>query len=71
MIWNYRIIKDKNYYSVCEVFYVRKKPVARSEPITIEGENTDEILRQLEMIIKDINNKVLEVKGETLVASKE
>lgn len=71
MTWNYRIIKEDDSYSVCEVYYSRNKPHSWSEPITIAGESTDEILEQLEMIVKDINSKVLVVKNNKLVASKE
>lgn len=71
MTWNYRIIKEGGYYSVCEVFYNRNKPYSWTEPITIEGESTNEILEQLEMIIKDINSKVLVVENNKLVASRE
>jgi hypothetical protein len=70
MTWNYRIIKEDDYYSVCEVFYKGKKPVGWSKPMTIGGENTDEILEQLEMIAKDINSPALEVKNNKLVAVK-
>lgn len=71
MTWNYRIIKEGDSYSVCEVFYKGKKPRSWTEPITIAGESTDEILEQLEMIIKDINSKVLVVENNKLVASRE
>ena len=71
MTWNYRIIKDGDYYSVCEVFYESKKAVGWSDPITIGGESVEDILKQLEMITQDIKNEILEVNGDTLVASKE
>ena len=67
MTWNYRIIKDKDYYTVCEVFYNDNgKPHSWSEPIDIGGESTDEILEQLLQMIKDINQKVLEVRNNKL-----
>lgn len=74
MTWNYRIIKENNCYSVCEVFYDENgTPHSWSEPITIVGKDKEDVLEQLEMIIKDINNinnDILEVKNNTL-ASKE
>lgn len=67
MSWNYRIIKDGDNYAVCEVFYEKDIPHSWSEPVTLEGIDTDDILHQLEMIIKDINNKVLEVKDNKII----
>jgi len=66
MSWNYRIIKDGDNYAVCEVFYEKGVPHRWSEPITLEGESTDDILEQLEMILKDINNTVIKVENDKI-----
>ena len=60
MTWNYRIIEqyspesDETYYVLTEVFYDKKgKLMAYSEDNTILGDDKEEIIRVLEMMIKD------------------
>ena len=60
MTWNYRIIKhyspksDETYYVLTEVFYdTTGKPMAHADDNTILGDDKEEIIRVLEMMIKD------------------
>jgi hypothetical protein len=60
MTWNYRIIKhyspesDETYYVLTEVFYdTTGKLMAYSEDNTILGDDNEEIIRVLEMMLKD------------------
>jgi hypothetical protein len=60
MTWNYRIIKhyspesDETYYVLAEVFYdTSGKPMAYAEDNTILGDDNEEIIRVLEMMLKD------------------
>ena len=60
MTWNYRIIKhyspksDETYYVLTEVFYdTTGKPMAYSDDNTILGDDKEEIIRVLEMMLKD------------------
>ena len=60
MTWNYRIIKhyspksDETYYVLTEVFYdTTGKPMAYSDDNTILGDDKEEIIRVLEMMLAD------------------
>ena len=60
MTWNYRIIEhyspesDETYYVLTEVYYdTSGKPMAYAEDNTILGDDNEEIIRVLEMMLKD------------------
>jgi hypothetical protein len=60
MTWNYRIIEhyspesDETYYVLTEVFYdTTNKLMAYADDNTILGNDKEEIIRVLEMMLKD------------------
>ena len=59
MTWNYRIMRRKcketgeMYYSLNEVFYEDGKPTMYSDTNEVIGNTKDEIIRVLEMMLKD------------------
>ena len=60
MTWNYRIIEHyspepgETYYVLTEVYYDKKgKLMAYSDDNTILGDDKEEIIRVLEMMLKD------------------
>jgi len=60
MTWNYRIIKkhspesDETHYILTEVFYDKNgKPTAYADNNTILGDDKEEIIRVLKMMLKD------------------
>lgn len=56
MHWNYRLIKNnKGYYEVHEVYYSENnEPFGISENSTFIGESKEDIIKELEMIINDL-----------------
>jgi hypothetical protein len=64
MSWNYRLLAKKNgdnvYFQIHEVYYTDKKPTSyTSNPITIGGENLEEVAWSLKKIKKALKKPIL------------
>lgn len=65
-MWNYRIIKDKDYYGLYEVMYNDDGEIfAHSEEPEIIGENPKDLLDTLELMIHDVNKHI--INGEEIL----
>ncbi len=65
--WNYRLIKDKGYLFIGEVFYNKKgKPIGWCSEEHIGAESILELKRALKLMSLAFNKPVLYVKGGKL-----
>jgi len=75
--WNLRVVFHDNdtypFYGVHEVFYNDDNSIYgyTEDPISIRGENVDEIIKYLEMVLKDIKKNVILIESEVEFIDKE
>jgi len=67
MSWNYRIIKEKDYYYIGEVFYKKDGDIEGwTDPINILDEELDGLKMDYRLIAEAFKKPTLEVKGNKL-----
>jgi hypothetical protein len=68
MSWNYRILHFEtdigDYYSLHEVYYHEGIPFARTERDFAYGETPEELIEQLEMMLKDAKKHPIMKPGD-------
>lgn len=69
--WNYRLVKkeETDEIQVCEVYYdLKGRPSSHtSDPISLKGENLEEVLDTIQQIVEDISEypEILEASDFT------
>lgn len=68
MTWNYRIIRDKDYYSIREVYYEKGKPTSwTKDGVTVHGEDYKDLVYGFFLMEKAFRKPVLVIKKNKLV----
>lgn len=72
--WNHRIVRDGDFYVVCEVIYkTNGKPWLWSKGTPNFFDSKEDLIEYFEMLLKDIktpNRNMLKVSGDKLVVIK-
>ena len=67
MSWQYQIIKTKNGYQICEVYYTKGKPTMWTDEVSPSGETLKELKEDFKLYRQAFKRPILEVKGKKLI----